>query len=78
MKKSFTPFLLIPLLCSCSYINSNSPTKPTTPQEQLCTELKRNLIFNTSSTSSIDSASTTQRAEMTRLYEKNNCDKIGK
>ncbi|GEM_PF-3855426 len=75
MKKYCMLFLLIPLLCSCSYLDSRNATNPPTQREQLCSELKRNIIFNTASTPSMGAASPTQYAEMTRLYNKNNCDK---
>ncbi len=76
MKKNYTLLLLISVLCGCSYVNSKAPA---TPQEQLCSELKRNLIFNTASTpSGGDNASPTQNAEMMRLYEKNGCNKLEK
>lgn len=78
MKKSCALLLLIPLLCSCSYLNSRNATNPQTQRERLCSELKRNIIFNTASTPATGTASPTQYAEMTRLYNKNGCDTIEK
>ena len=69
--------LCLPLLCGCvsnTKVGSNAPT----PQEQLCAELRSNLIFNTTETSPVVTASATQRADMMRLYHKNNCDKLKK
>jgi hypothetical protein len=76
MKKSYVLFLLMPLLCSCSYLDSRNATNPPTEREQLCSELKRNIVFNTASTPSTGAASPIEYAEMTRLYNKNDCDKI--
>jgi hypothetical protein len=76
MKKSYALFLLIPALCSCSYLNAKNATDPPTQKEQLCSELKRNIIFNTASTPATGTASPIQYAEMTRLYKKNNCDNL--
>ena len=77
IKKICSLSLLLLLVSGCSYLTPK-PSRPLTPREQLCTELKRNIIFNTASTHSIDAASATQRAEMIRLYEKNNCANIKK
>ncbi|EKE01109.1 MAG: hypothetical protein ACD_21C00212G0005 [uncultured bacterium] len=74
MKKYCALLLLAPMLYGCSYLKA--PANPPTPQEQLCSELKRNLIFNTVSTSPGSAASPTQSAEMMRLYEKHGCDKL--
>lgn len=78
MKKSYTLFLLLPIFCGCAYMNSKNSTNPPTQQEQLCSELKRNIVFNTASTPGIGAASSTQYAEMMRLYSKSGCDKIDK
>ncbi|CAL7959727.1 exported hypothetical protein [Gammaproteobacteria bacterium] len=78
MRKSYALFLLIPILCSCSYLNARNATNPPTQKEQLCSELKRNIIFNTASTPTTGTASPTQYAEMTRLYRKNGCDNLEK
>jgi len=78
MKKFYILFLLIPALYGCSYMNTRNATNPPTQKEQLCSELKRNIIFNTASTPATGAASTTQYAEMTRLYKKNDCDNLGK
>jgi hypothetical protein len=74
MKKYCMPFLL--LLCGCSFINSKLPENPPTQQEQACSEIRRNIVFNATSNASFSSSSPTQQAEMMRLYDKNNCDKI--
>lgn len=78
MKKLCIILLFAPILYGCSYTSAKHETNPPTPQEQLCAELKSNLIFNTTSTPPSDTASATQRAEMMRLYHKNNCAKLKK
>lgn len=72
MKISYTLFLLVLVLCGCSYIKG----KPQTKQEQLCAELKSDIVFNTDSVSSMNNSSAAQHAETIRLYEKNGCDKL--
>ena len=78
MKKYGALLLLIPILCSCAYIGSKSISNSLSQQEQICSELKRNIIFDTASTPGTGSASSTQYAEMMRLYSKNGCDKLEK
>lgn len=72
MKKACALFLVI-LISGCTYSKSNSSTDSLTPKEQLCQELKRNIIFNATSGPTFGAASSTQKAEMYRLYDKNNC-----
>ena len=66
------------MTAGCSYIESKMPANPPTGKEQICSELRRNIIFNTTSMSSTATSSPTQRAEMDRLYKKNDCDNLNK
>jgi len=66
------------MLCGCSYLDARNATNPPSQKEQLCSELKRNIIFDTASTPATGAASPTQYAEMTRLYNKNGCDNLDK
>lgn len=61
------------LLTGCQYLSSKVPESPATGREQLCRDLKRNLVFNSSATTVIGNQSATQRAQLMRLYDKNNC-----
>ncbi len=74
MKKTWLLLFLTIILTGCAYLGSKSPSDTPTPKEQLCQELKRNIIFNSTSGPTFSAASTTQRAEMYRLYEKYNCN----
>jgi hypothetical protein len=76
MKKSLLLIAAIITLSGCSYFDSK--TNPPTQREQLCAELKRNLIFNTTSIPNIGNAPATQRAQSMKLYEKYNCNDAGK
>jgi hypothetical protein len=69
---------LLLCLCGCSYMKAKNANDPLTQQEQLCSELERNIIFNTASTPGTGTASSTQYNEMTRLYSKSGCDKLEK
>jgi hypothetical protein len=71
MKKIILLTILISLV-GCSYIN---PTKQT-PQQQLCAELKNDIIFSNTPDAPTTTASVTRRTELVRLYEKNRCDKL--
>lgn len=71
MKKLLTLIASL-TLCGCAY-NAN---KPQTQQEQICSELKRDIVFDTASTPSTGSASSTQYAEMLRKYDKNGCNNL--
>ena len=70
MKKLFVLIALV--LCGCSY----NAHKPQTQQEQICAELKRDIVFNTASIPATQSASSTQYAEMLRNYDKNGCNNL--
>lgn len=76
MKKIFGVLFFIVTLCGCVY--SGSEKYIPTQTEQLCHELKRNIIFNTTSGPTFGAASATQKAEMYRLYDKYNCGKLEK
>ena len=73
-----TTALSLLLLNGCSYINSKLPKNPPSAKERTCAELRRNIIFNTTSMPNMTSSSPTKRAEMERLYQKNDCDNINK
>lgn len=75
--KKFGALFLIIILSGCTYAELRS-TNPSTPTEQLCQELKRNIVFNTTSGPTFGSALVTQKAEMYRLYDKHNCKKLEK
>lgn len=79
MKRIVVLSLLITtiILSGCSYLGPKS-SETLTQKELLCQELKRNIIFSTTSGPTFGSASTTQKAEMYRLYEKNGCNKLDK
>lgn len=77
MKKIFTVLLTLTLY-GCAYLNSRNENNPLSRQEQVCSELKRNIIFDTTGVTGIGTASSTEYAEMTRLYNKNGCDKLEK
>lgn len=64
------------LTTGCHYLNSKMPENPPTGREQLCADLKRNLVFNSSTTTLIGNTSATQRATLMRLYDKNNCSEF--
>jgi hypothetical protein len=76
--KKFAALFLIILLSGCASSDSNPPGYIPTQNEQLCSELKRNIIFNSTSGPSFGAASATQKAEMYRLYDKYNCSKLDK
>jgi hypothetical protein len=78
MKRLCVVLLSTMMLCGCAYLSSKAQKNPPTPKERLCSELKRNIIFNTSSFQTGGEASPTQEAQMMRLYEKNGCDKLKK
>ena len=75
--KKFGALFLIIISSGCTYAELNS-SNPLTPTEQLCQELKRNIIFNTTSGPAFGSASVAQKAQMYRLYDKYNCRKLEK
>ena len=70
--KKFFALIALSVLCGCSY----NAHKPQTQQEQICSELKRDIVFDTASTPSTGSASSTQYAEMLRRYDKNGCNNL--
>ena len=74
--KKFTILSLVFLLSGCA--NSTSSNNLPTQQEQLCRELKRDIIFNNTSGPNFGAASDTQKANMMRLYDKYNCSKLEK
>ncbi|HBS51582.1 MAG TPA: hypothetical protein DEA62_01135, partial [Coxiellaceae bacterium] len=76
MKKLWLLSFLIPILSGCFHSNLNSATNPPSQEVQLCTELKRNIIFNKTSTPSIGTASATQYTQMINLYDKYGCSKL--
>ena len=76
MKKSLIYICLILILPGCNNLRSN--VNPPTQTEQLCSELKRNIIFNTASMPNIDKSSATQQAQMLHLYDKYDCKALEK
>ena len=79
MKKLCSLSLAIFVLSGCSYSNADLETKSKTSTEQLCSELKRNIVFNTASGPNIGgAASATQQAQMLHLYDKYDCSKLEK
>ena len=63
--------IAIAFLCGCNYISSKFPQSKQLPRQQTCSELKRQLIFNTNANN--QQLDTTQQAEMDKLYKKYNC-----
>ena len=78
MKKIGALFLLVFILAGCGFSDPKSASNTLTQKEQLCQELKRNIIFSTTSGPTFGAASTTQKAEMYRLYEKYDCNNLRK
>lgn len=76
MKKYNTLFLLVLMLFGCSHFLPKNQADIPTPQEQSCSELKNNIIFNNPVNSSIDNSTATQQAQMIRQYKKHDCDKL--
>jgi hypothetical protein len=75
--KKFTILSLLFLVSGCTNLTSSSTNLPT-QQEQLCRELKRGIIFNTTSGPNFDATSTAQKTNMMRLYDKYNCGQLEK
>ncbi|MCL5261591.1 MAG: hypothetical protein M1561_08020 [Gammaproteobacteria bacterium] len=81
MKKTFFVLAAIFLgfcLTGCEYLNSKISSNPPTQKEKICSEIKRNLVFNTTSVPNFTNASATQRAELMRVYHKNDCEQFEK
>ena len=76
MKNFWLISLLTPILFGCANSNLDSPTYQSSPSEQFCKELKRNIIFNRTSSLNLGTASATQREQMIHLYEKHGCNKL--
>jgi hypothetical protein len=76
MKKFYTLLLSALTLTGtgCAHFNEKPATDNPTGSLQICQELKRNIVFSKSSGPNFGDASSTQVAEMYRLYEKYHCN----
>ncbi len=77
MKKLPLLLAVAMMLSACSHLIDEN-AKNLTPRKKFCRELKRNIIFNSTSTPHLGAASATQQAEMLRLYDKNGCGRLEK
>jgi len=81
MKKKILAVVLtatLVLSSGCEYINSKLPKNPPSQREQICAELGRNLVFNSTSVTNIGTGSATQIAQSQRLYTKYHCEDFEK
>jgi len=74
MKKSWILCILLPMLFGCSYHKITSETPA--PEQRLCSDLKRNITFNSTFSTNLWQASATQKAEMMRSYDQHNCSRF--
>lgn len=80
MKKNTLLIILVSILTGCTYFNSDQDSNQNSPTstQRMCKELKRNLIFNSTSNFNMGKSSATERARMTKMYEKYGCANIDK
>jgi hypothetical protein len=64
------------LVAGCQYFNSKLPDNPPSQREQICSDLKRQIVFSTTQNTNMATAPVTERAEAMRLYDKNNCSEF--
>jgi hypothetical protein len=60
-------------LTGCSWMNSKVEKNPATQRENLCAELKRDIIFSSTTTQNIGSSIPAQKASLMHLYDRNKC-----